>query len=155
MSAAPLRRRLLLGGAAALLARCGGAPKPPPPAELTLTIRAGRDQNPETNGKPAPVGVLLLQLAATGAFERADVFALTERTAATLGADLLQSEQIVLAPGETRVLKRLCKPGTQFLGVAVLFRDIDHAAWRASAPVAANGPTARTLTIGGIRAVLA
>jgi len=117
-------------------------------------VKAGRDQNPEANGQPAPVAIHLYQLAATGGFERADVFALTEHEAATLGADLLQSEIFNFAPGETRTLKRMLKPGAQFLGVAVLFRDIDHATWRAIAPVAATGPTTLTLSTTKLLATL-
>jgi len=150
------RRGFVAGSAAALfLQGCGGKPPPPPPpAVLDLTVKAGRDQNPEANGQPAPVAIHLYQLAATGGFERADVFALTEHEAATLGADLLQSEIFNFAPGETRTLKRMLKPGAQFLGVAVLFRDIDHATWRAIAPVAATGPTTLTLSTTKLLATL-
>jgi type VI secretion system protein VasD len=142
----PRRVWLQVSGAAFLLQGCGAAPPPPPPpAVLDLTVKAGKDQNPEANGQPAPVSVHLYQLAATGAFEGAEVFALSEHEAATLGADLLQSEAFVFSPGETRTLKRNLKPGVQFLGVAVFFRDIDRAKWRVFAPVAASGPTALTL----------
>jgi type VI secretion system protein VasD len=131
-----------------LLSGCSQAPPPPPPPPvLNLTVKSGADQNPEQNGKPAPVAVKLIQLGATGAFERADVFALSDREAATLGPDLLGSETIIMTPGQTRMLERRLKTGAQFLGVAVLFRDIDQATWRAIAPLAANGPTKLTLTI--------
>ncbi len=151
----PRRALLLAPGAAFLLQGCGAKPPPPPPpAVLDLTIKAGRDQNPEANGQPAPVSVHLYQLTATGAFEGADVFALSEHEAATLGADLLQSEAFNFAPGETRELKRVLKPGVQFLGVAVFFRDIDRAKWRVFAPVAASGPTALTLVTAALQVSL-
>ena len=51
------------------------------------------------------------------------------------------SEEFVLRPGETRTIDREPKKGVQMLGVTVLFRDIDHATWRALAPVAASGTT--------------
>jgi len=130
---------------AATLSACASAPKPPPPPELDLTISAGPAQNPETNGKPAPVVIKLYQLAATGGFARADVYDLTTNEAKLLGQDLLASESLELNPGETQKIRRQLKPGAQFLGAAVLFRDIDNAAWRASAPLAANGLTALTL----------
>ena len=152
-----LRRRLLLvgSGAAMLLEGCGGKPPPPPPpAVLKLTVHAGKTQNPEQNGQPAPVSIHLYQLTATGAFEGADVFALSEHEAATLGADLLQSEAFNFAPGETRRFERVLKPGAQFLGVAVFFRDIDRAKWRAFAPLAASGPTSLTLTTSVLQVTL-
>jgi type VI secretion system protein VasD len=150
------RRALLMGPAAALLLQgCGGKPPPPPPpAILNLTVNAGKTQNPEADGQPAPVSVHLYQLTATGAFEGADVFALSEHEAATLGADLLQSEAFNFAPGETRSFKRTLKPGAQFLGVAVFFRDIDRAKWRVFAPLAASGPTSLTLSTSALQVSL-
>lgn len=130
----------------ALLSGCAAPPKPPPPPVLDLNIIAGADQNPETDGHPAPVGIRLYYLGATGGFERADVYALMNAEAATLGADLLGSETLLLSPGQTMKVHRELKPGTQFLGATVLFRDIDHAKWRADAPVAPNGQTALNLT---------
>jgi type VI secretion system protein VasD len=146
-------RRALLLLPAVLLARCA-SPLPPPPA-LTLTIKAGPDQNPDGAGRPAPVAVRLFYLNASAKFERADVFALTERERATLGEDSAGSEEFVVRPGETRTIDRVPKTGVQILGVAVLFRDIDHATWRIMAPVAASGPTKLVLSTSGVVAKLA
>jgi type VI secretion system protein VasD len=151
-----IQRRLLAAPAIAAVALLWGcAPPPPPPPVLDLQIVAGADQNPDTAGKPAPVAVHMYQLGATAKFERADVFAVTEREAATLGTDVLASEAFVLSPGETRTIARELKIGTQFIGIVVLFRDIDHATWRAIAKVAPNGPSALKLTTTGIVATLA
>jgi type VI secretion system protein VasD len=151
----PRRALLLAPGAALLVQGCGGKPPPPPPpAILDLTVKAGKDQNPEAGGQPAPVSVHLYQLTATGAFEGADVYALSAHEAAILGADLLQAEAFVFSPGENRVLRRALKPGAQFLGVAVFFRDIDRAKWRVFAPVAASGPTALTLVVSALQVSL-
>lgn len=143
-------RRLFLGRTALLLpalllADCGG---PPPPAILSLTLIGGPDQNPSAAGTPATVAVRIFQLTATAKFERADVFALTEREAATLGQDSLASDEFVLSPGEQRKLSVNLKPGVQFIGAVVLYRDIDTATWRAFGPVAASGPSTLTLRIG-------
>lgn len=146
------RRGLILLPLAAL---AGCAAPPPPPAVLHLTIKGAPDQNPDPSGHPAPVAVRLYQLAAPGRFTGAGVFALIDREAATLGAEALASEEIVLRPGQTLHLTRTLKPGTQFIGVAVLFRDIDRAHWRAVVPVAASGPTDLTLTVSGLSAALA
>jgi type VI secretion system protein VasD len=134
-----IARRALL--AVAALAAATAASGPPPPAVGMLTIIAGADQNPGTSGNPAPVAIRVYELAASAKFERADVFALTESEQQTLGADDLGSEEFVLRPGETRVVTRGLKAGTQMIGVVVLFRDIDHAVWRAVAPVGVSGPT--------------
>jgi type VI secretion system protein VasD len=135
-----------------LVEGCAG---PAAPAVLTLTVHAGADQNPDPMGHAAPVAVRLFQLTATGRFDQADVFALLAHEQQTLGTDVLGSEEFVITPGASRTITRTLQSGTQFLGVAVLFRDIDHAAWRATAPIAASGPSSLTLTISGLKATLA
>ncbi|MFH5926811.1 type VI secretion system lipoprotein TssJ [Roseomonas xinghualingensis] len=148
-----IARRVLLASPALSLAGCG-APQPPPPPALVLSVRGGADQNPDEAGKPMPVAVRLVFLGAPARFERADVFALTERDRTTLGEDLLASEEVIVRPGEVIAVDREPKKGTQFLGVAVLFRAIDGASWRAIQPVAASGPTRLTLSISGTTATL-
>ena len=145
-------RRVVLAALALLATRCSSSP--PPPAVLTLTVIGGPDQNPDASGRPAPVAVRLFELNGTAKFERADVFALTEREQQTLGGDSQGSEEFVLTPGETRNITRELKKGVQFVGVAVLFRDIDQSRWRAEAPVAASGPSKLTLKINVTNATL-
>jgi type VI secretion system protein VasD len=127
-------------------AGCGGPPPPPAPV-LELTVTGTADQNPSANGTPQPVAVHLYQLAATQKFTKADVFALTEHEQATLGSDDLGSSDFVLRPSEKQNVKQDLKPGTQALGVVVLFYNIDNAQWRASAPVAASGPSKLFLSV--------
>jgi type VI secretion system protein VasD len=148
-----ITRRALLG-LFALLAATANAP-PSPPAVLTLTIIAGTDQNPDSTGRPAPVAVRLFELNGTAKFERADVFALTEHEQQTLGEDGQGSEEFVLRPGETRTVTRELKKGVQFIGIAVLFRDIDRSHWRAIAQVGVSGPTKLTLRVNGLSAAFA
>jgi type VI secretion system protein VasD len=137
----------LLALSAAILAGCGGAP-PPAPAVLDLTVTGSADQNPATNGTPRPVAVHLYQLATTQKFSNSDVFALVENEKATLGPDDLGSDTFVLKPSETQEVKRPLKAGAQAIGVVVWFQDIDHAQWRASAPVAADGTSRLALDVG-------
>jgi len=146
------RRSLLLLPAALLLSRCGPAPKPP--AVLTLVITGSPDQNPDPAGKPAPVAVRIFQLTATAKFERSDWTALTEREQATLGQDDAGSEEVVVSPGQTLTKTIQLKPNVQAVGVVVLYRDIDHAQWRADAPVADSGPTKLTLEVGKLAVTL-
>ena len=145
-----IMRRVLLGALAVLATSCSS---PPPPAVLTLNVIGGADQNPGPSG-PAPVAVRLFQLNDPAKFERSDVFALTEREQQTLGSEGQGSEEFVLRPGETRMVTRELKKGVQFVGIAVLFRDIDQSRWRAVSPVAASGPSKLTLKISGLTATL-
>lgn len=144
-----IARRALLGAPAVslLLAQCG--PAPPPPAVVEVQIKSGKDQNPDTSGAPVAVAVRLYALNASGRFSGADVYALMERERATLGEESNGSEEAIIRPGENRKVTLNPKTGTRFLGVAVLFRDIDRATWRQLAPVFASGLTEFVLTING------
>jgi len=147
------RRSLLLLPAALLLARCAPAPKPPP--VLTLTMVGSADQNPDPGGNAAPVAVKIYQLTATAKFESSDWTSLTQNEAATLGADeAAPSQQFVVGPGETQTKTFELKSGVQSIGIIVLYRDIDHAQWRALAPAASSGPTKLTLNIAKAAATL-
>jgi len=139
----------LFAGTAWLLAACSSKPPPPPtPPVLDLAVTGSAEQNPNAAGVATPVAVHLYQLSSTAKFERADVYALIEREQATLGSDVLDSIEFVLVPSEKRAVKQDVKAGTKALGVVVLFQNIDQAQWRASAPVAANGPTKLLLGVG-------
>jgi type VI secretion system protein VasD len=136
-----------------LLAACGGPPPPPPPT-LSLLIETGTDQNPDPSGRPSPVAIHIYQLTGTSRFDAAEVFALLERERDTLGDELAGSESLVLAPGQKQTIEHPLKKGAQVLGVAVAFRDIDRATWRAAAPVADSGPSKLKLTVTGTAARL-
>lgn len=120
----------------------GCAGPPPPPPTVTLEIQGGADQNPDQTGRPSPVALSIFYLTQTAKFERADVFALTERERDTLGQDSAGSEQFVIAPGERRSVTRELRQGVQAIGVVALFRDVDSGArWRAVQPIATSGTT--------------
>jgi len=147
------RRKFMMLPAALLLAHCAPAPKPP--AVLTLTLAGGADQNPDPGGAAAPIAVKVYQLSATAKFSSSDWTALTEQEQATLGLEeAAPSQQFVVAPGETQTQTITLKMGVTNIGVVALFRDIDHAQWRAMAPAADSGPTKLTLTIAKLAITL-
>ncbi len=135
------------------LASCG-APPPPPPV-LTLNIVGSAGQNPDANGHGTTVAVQLYQLAATGKFQSTDVYSLISKEAAVLGTDEMgSSEQFLVAPGASLTETRPLKPTVTAIGLAVLFRDINHSTWKLVAPVAPNGPSVVTLRINGLTATI-
>ena len=144
------RRPLLLTPALVLIASCG----PPPPAMVDLTVKASPDLNRNQAGTPLAVAVRLYTLNARARFTSADAYALMERDRAVLGDEGARSEEFVVRPGETRKVTLAPKPDVRFLGVAVLFQDIDRAQWRAIAPIAASGTTRLVLAVGSNKAVL-
>ena len=152
------RRRLLLCLGVLAATRCSSPPPPPPPPPppvLTLDITGGADQNPDPSGQGMPVVVRVYELNERGKFERSEFFALTEHEQQTLGPESQGSEEFVVRPDETRTVTHELKKGVQFIGIAVLFHDIDNAEWRAVKEVAANGPSKLLLKINGTKATLA
>jgi type VI secretion system protein VasD len=144
------RRLLLVTPALALVASCG----PPPPAAVDLAIKASPDLNRNQAGTPLSVAVRLYSLNDRSRFATADAYGLMSRENAVLGDERAGSEEIVVRPGETRNVTMAPKPGVRYLGVAVLFHDIDRAQWRAIAPIAASGTTRLVLAIGSNKAEL-
>ena len=59
-----------------------------------------------------------------------------------------------MAPGETQTQTITLKTGVTNIGVVALYRDIDHAQWRAVAGAADSGPTKLTLNIAKLAITL-
>ena len=145
------RRTFLAVPAGAVAAGCAG---PSAPAVVNLTIKAGSDLNRNAAGTPLAVAVRLYTLNARARFMTADAFALMDRDRAVLADEGTRAEEIVVRPGETRNITLAPKPDVRFIGVAVLFQDIDRSQWRAVAPIAPSGSTRLVLSIGANRATL-
>lgn len=126
----PSRRRIAaLGLAAAGLLMAGCASKPVvTPVSLTLTAAA--DANPDARGRASPLTVRVYALKTPGAFEGADFFSLFEKDQATLGAELVQREEMLLRPGESKKLDLTLPADAKAIGVMAAFRDLDRARWR-------------------------
>jgi len=62
--------------------------------------------------------------------------------------------EFLIAPGDKKTVTIDLKPMVTSVGVAVLYRDIDHAKWRATGAVAANGPSNHSATIGRLALTL-
>lgn len=105
-------------GVGALLAGCGGSS----PTVLTVNAQGETGMNPSPSGGDRPVTLTVLQMASASAFDSADYFALQNPQSA-LGSDLIQSDQLVLAPGGNATKPITIQPGTTVIGVVGGFRD--------------------------------
>ncbi|MBD8496645.1 type VI secretion system lipoprotein TssJ [Pseudomonas syringae] len=129
---------LLLGGCASK----PGEPSAPASVEaaqdnaVTLDLHAAAGLNPGASGQPAPVRVRLFELKNSAAFNRADYFALAERAGDALGPDLIDQDEVLVRPGESRRVTRSLNPATRHIGLVVGYREIDRALWRLVLPVA-------------------
>jgi type VI secretion system protein VasD len=109
-------------------------------ASLMLSFQAVAGLNPGGGGQPAPVRVRIFELKNAASFNRADYFSLVERAQATLGADLIDQDEVLLQPGQQLNIERSLNPATRHVGLVVGYREIDQAQWRAVLDIAPRQP---------------
>ncbi|MDR6887739.1 MULTISPECIES: type VI secretion system lipoprotein TssJ [Variovorax] len=148
-SPAAVSRRLALASGLVLTGMlvAGCAPKPVV-TTVSITLVAGADANPDARGRASPLTVRVYALKSPGPFEGADFFSLFEKDQATLGAELVQREEMLLRPGETRKVDLTLPPDAKAIGVMAAFRDLDRARWREVRPVQTGKAQAMTVTFG-------
>ncbi|HZZ06511.1 type VI secretion system lipoprotein TssJ [Paraburkholderia sp.] len=133
------RLRLLLTLSCALLAgACASTPKPEARA-CDLYLEAASNVNPDGQGRPAPILVGLYTLKSTAAFEASDFPSLQDRAKAVLADDLVSFEQIILLPGERKLIQRSADPSVHALGVVAGYRDLARHTWKATYALPADG----------------
>ncbi|MDP9603845.1 UNVERIFIED_ORG: type VI secretion system protein VasD [Variovorax paradoxus] len=147
LGAATRRRIAILGlaGAGLLLAGCAAKPVV---TTVAVTLTAGADANPDARGRASPLTVRVYALKSPGPFEGSDFFSLFEKDQATLGAELVQREEVLLRPGETKKLDFNLPPDAKSMGVMAAYRDLDRARWREVRPVVTGKAQALDVTFG-------
>jgi type VI secretion system protein VasD len=141
------RRVAALGLAAAglLIAGCASKPVVTP---VSITLVAGADANPDARGRASPLTVRVYALKSPGPFEAADFFSLFEKDQATLGAELVQREEVLLRPGESRKLDLTLPADAKAIAVMAAFRDLDRARWREVRAVTPGQPQTLNVSFG-------
>jgi type VI secretion system protein VasD len=115
--------------AAASLAGCSSTARQVPiPYALALT--ADSKVNPDVNGRPSPIQVTMYELKSPGTFQSRDYFALQADPQTALGQDLLNVDQVILKPGETRTVERPGDAQARVVGIVAGYRDLEHSHWR-------------------------
>ncbi len=139
----PGQRPLIL---LALLAGCGGPP-PPPPTLVTVAVTAAADAN-ASSGKGAPVSLRIYQLTSPAGFEGAEFFPLFNGDKAVLKEDIVQRDDVLLAPGASKTLSLAPADRAKAIGVFAAYRDYEHVTWRAVAAIPPNKTSTLTVTAG-------
>ncbi|SIO68662.1 type VI secretion system lipoprotein TssJ [Paraburkholderia phenazinium] len=125
------RHALHLLGAAVLLSACAATPQAVP-VPYDLYLAAGSQVNPDSRGRPAPILVGIYELKSTAAFDSGDFTALQDHAAATLGDDLVSFEQLILLPGEHKLMRRPGNPASRALGIVAGYRVLGKNVWKAT-----------------------
>lgn len=125
---------LLITSVAFLLAGCA-APRPLLPAPYTVIVTADKALNPDRNGQPTPVQIRLFKLRSVNTFLSTDFFTLFEKADDALRSDLVSTEAFTLQPGEVKRFSATAGDDDRMIGIFVAYRDLEHAMWRAVAPL--------------------
>jgi type VI secretion system protein VasD len=136
--ASKFTRSCFFAFAAALLSACASKPTVTP---VTLTLTAAANANPDTRGRASPLTVRAYALKSAAAFEAADFFSLYEKDTATLGAELVQREEVVLRPGDSRTFDLTLPADAKAIAVMAAYRDLERARWREVRSLEAGSPT--------------
>ena len=143
------RRSFALRGASLVLAACGAKPiLAPKPKVLTIDVLAAANLNPSASGRPSPVVVRIYELKAAAPFESADFIMLFDKDQATLGAELVQREEMLLRPGETKKLGMTLPADAKAIAVLAAYRDLERARWREVRAVEPGKPLTLTVNFG-------
>jgi len=136
-------RVLILAAAMVLVSAC--AADAAKTVKAKAEISAVEELNPDYQGRPSPVKVIMFQLSAADAFDNADFFSLFDPESGVLGGDELARTEMLLQPGESREWEAEFDEATIVVGVVAAFRDIENAQWRASAALVEQGITGKIL----------
>ena len=124
---------LCLASVASLMASgCSSAPKP---TAVSGNIEASAGLNPSVTQRPSPLLLRIYELKSAAAFNQADFMSLYQADQATLGAELITREEVMLQPGETRPFEKKLSVDTRFVGVVAAYRNLEQATWRSIAAV--------------------
>ncbi len=121
---------ILYASLAVLLSACAAGPRSIEPVPFRLVLSADNDINPDVRGRPTPVVVRIYELRNTSNFEAADFFSLFEKEQAVLGSDLIQREEIILRPTESRQISRRAHPDARVIGIVAAYRNLERSTWR-------------------------
>lgn len=148
------RRGWLVAAATGVLLAACATPEKPVTTPVSLTLVAAPDTNPDAQGRASPLVTRYYVLKAPGAFESADFFFLQDKDTATLGADLVQREEVILRPGEQRSVRLTLAADVKTLGFTGAYRDLNRSRWRQSVALTPGQPLNLTVTFGAQGVVL-
>jgi type VI secretion system protein VasD len=105
------------------------------PVPYAIMLSADPQVNPDTNERPSPIQVNVYELKSPGNFQSRDYYALTGDPQTALGKDLLNTDQVIVKPGETQTVERPGNPDARVVGIVAGYRDLENSQWRLVIPL--------------------
>ncbi len=104
-------------------------------APYAIELKADPRVNPDASGRPSPIQVTLYELRSSAEFEARDFFTLEGDAQAALGKSLIETDQVILQPGETRKLSYPGNTEARVVGIVAAYRDLERSPWRIVVPL--------------------
>lgn len=117
-----------------VMSACSSSPLEPK-STFSYTISASSDINPDIRNQPSSVVVKVVQLLNMGNFKNASYESIFSGLENKLGSELIAMEEHLIDPDSTQTFKLELSKRTQFLGVAVGYRQADAVTWKAVHPI--------------------
>ncbi|WLA18000.1 type VI secretion system lipoprotein TssJ [Xanthomonas citri pv. glycines] len=124
--------------------------KPAPPPLISLRLFAGSNLNADNDKRATAAVVKIYHLRSAQRFEQAPFTAFLDQAGeqASLGADLLSVNEIVLTPSARQELNEQMSEGATTLGVVALFRAPAEGRWRMAFDTRRKELPTQGITIG-------
>lgn len=100
-----------------------------------IELRADPRVNLDANGRPSPIQVTIFELRSASEFEARDFFSLQGDAQAALGKTVLDTDQVILQPGETRKITHAGSTEARVVGIVAAYRDLENSQWRLTVPL--------------------
>lgn len=142
-------RWLVAAAAIVLVSACSGN-STPDPTTASMTVQATDKINPNVGGTASPVVVRIYELKATSTFDTAEFTQLFYDDQATLGGDMLNRQEIEIAPGKTVERNSTVSSETKFLGFIAGYRDLSNATWRGKVPIKSETDNTVLVTVDAL-----
>lgn len=104
-------------------------------SKIKVSLQSDKKLNPDMHQQSLPVVVRVYQLKDKQKFEAAAFHALWKEDTKALGADLLSKEEMVIYPGEKKLLQLRVNEQAEYIGVVSLFRDYKQGHWKIVQPL--------------------
>lgn len=97
---------------------------------VSLTLVASPNLNPDINGRASPLSLTFYQLKNSSSFKKSDYMSLVENSKSILGRDLVATNTLTIRPGQTLVFDYSVSEGERALGIVAGYRVIDSSGWQ-------------------------
>lgn len=105
------------------------------PAPIEVALQASDQLNPDEQGASLPTMVLLYQLKSAAKIETADFEDVYRRAKESLGEDLLQADEVEIAPGQSQTKTLARDKAAKALAVVAVVRRPAGPGWRSIVPL--------------------